>query len=336
MSEVQNTTGPVWVVGEQLDGRILDITYQLVGKARSLADGIGSKVEVLLLGDCAEAQGEVLFAAGADRVYLCQGADLGDYQSEAYSEIVVRQAHQNCPHIILIGSTYMGRELAPLVAARLETGLTAHCIDLVMGEDGVLVQKIPAYGGIISIVCPEKRPQMATVAAGVFPAPEMDYCRTGEIIWLEAPDGLSCRVETIETVRQESDCAAFETAATIVAGGAGACNSQGWERVSELAEVLNAGLGCTRPVVDEGRADLDRMIGQSGKMVTPELYVGVGLSGEQQHMVGIVGAKVMVAINSDSKAPVFEQVDYGIVDRCEDFLPVLIETIHRYRAGGKE
>ena len=232
---------------------------------------------------------------------------------------------------MLIGSTFMGRELAPLIAARLQTGLTAHCIDLVLDENQILEAKIPAYGGLLSIICPQKRPQMATIAQGVFPKPELDETRTGEMIPLEVAVDTPRRIQTLEVVREAADGVELESAPVVVAGGAGAGDPEGWREIADLADALNAALGSTRPAVDEGWAELETMIGQSGKVVSPELYIGVGLSGEQQHMVGITNAQVMVAINNDAESPVFEQVDYGIVDDCREFVPTLIKKIKEYQ-----
>jgi electron transfer flavoprotein alpha subunit len=319
--------GPVWVIAEQIDGRLLTVSLQLVGRARQLADQLGTHVGAILLGDSVEDTARQLIAAGADQVYLGDAPHLAIYQPEAYTRLVVELAREHEPDILLLGSTSMGRELAPLVAARLETGLTAHCIDLLLNENGILEQQVPAYGGLISIICPERRPQMATVAKGVFPEPQLDKSRAGEIVHLDIPDGVFRQIQTLEIVREESKGVPLETASVVVAGGAGVGDAAGWQGIVELAHVLNAGLGSTRPVVDEGWADLETMIGQSGKMVSPTLYIGVALSGEQQHMVGITDAQVMIAVNNDEKAPVFEQVDFGIVDDCREFLPVLIERI---------
>ena len=183
----------------------------------------------------------------------------------------------------------------------------------------------------MSITCPEKRPQIATVARGVFRMPELDENRSGKIVPVESPKGVNIRMKTLEVVHKEPKGVPLESAPTVVAGGAGAGCIEGWKEIEALARVLNAALGSTRPAVDEGWAELESMIGQSGKMINPELYIGVGLSGELQHMVGIVDAKVMVAINNDAKSPVFEQVDYGIVDDCREFVPVLINKIKEYQ-----
>jgi electron transfer flavoprotein alpha subunit len=328
---MENTLGPVWVIAEQIDGRILAVSLQLIGHARKLADELGTFVEVVLLGDNMGGQAQQMFAAGADRVYLGNTPDLAFYQPELYTEIIVELAKERQPEIMLIGSTATGRELAPLVAARLETGLTAHCIDLVLDENKILEQRVPAYGGLLSITCPEKRPQMAVIARGVFPTPELDENRTGEIVPLDIPEEIPGRIQTLEIIREEPEGVPLESAPVVVAGGAGAGDLEGWRKIADLAKALNAALGCTRPAVDEGWAGLETMIGQSGRMVSPELYVGVGLSGELQHMVGIADAQVMVAINNDPHSPVFEQVDYGIVDDCREFVPVLLDKIKEYQ-----
>jgi electron transfer flavoprotein alpha subunit len=328
---MNNKNNPVWVIVDQIDCRILGVSFQLIGQARKLADTLQTSVEAVVLGDQLREQPQELIAAGADRVYIGNAPELSLYHPELFTEIIVRLAQEQKPEIVLLGSTSMGRELAPLVAARLETGLTAHCIDLVIDENRILEQKIPAYGGLLSIICPQKRPQMATVAGGVFPKPEPDPQRSGEVIQIETPNDRPQRIETLEVVREEQEGVPLESAPFIIAGGAGAGDAAGWQLIDDLAKSLNAALGCTRPAVDEGWADLETMIGQSGKMVSPECYIGVGLSGEQQHMVGVVGAQIMVAINNDAKSPVFDQVDLGIVDDCREFLPVLIAKIKEYR-----
>ena len=175
---------------------------------------------------------------------------------------------------------------------------------------------------------------MATVAQGVFPLPEMNQDRVVEIIKIEPPDRVTPRVEILEIVREETKGVDLESAHTVVAGGAGAGDCTGWKQIAELARVLNAGLGSTRPAVDAGWTGIETMIGQSGKMVKPDLYIGVGLSGEQQHMVGVIGAKVMVAINNDPKSLVFKRVDLGIIADCKEFIPVFIKKLNKYKSNG--
>jgi electron transfer flavoprotein alpha subunit len=322
---------PVWILAERDTKGLHSVSLELVGRGRVLADELNTSLEVLLLGEELEAFGLKLIATGADRVYLWDDDQLVHYQSERYVDLIVPLAIEKQPSIFLIGSTWVGIELAPLIAARLGTGLTAHCFDLLLTSDGLLDHRVPAYGGVLSILCPEKRPQMATVAQGVFPSPSFDEERTGEVEFLEMPKSFNAKIENIDFVFEELEGVPLETASFIVAGGAGAGDVQGWQQIVDLTSTLNAGLGSTRPAVDEGWAELETMIGQSGKIVNPEIYLGIGLSGEQQHLVGIVGAKIMIAINNNPKAPIFDQVDIGVVDDCREFIPVLLDRIRAYR-----
>jgi electron transfer flavoprotein alpha subunit len=319
----------VWVIAEQVKSDIPAVCLEITGQARKLADELRVPVEVVLLGNDISHRVDLLFSSGADVVHLGNAPEFDGYQSEIFMGSIVERAKEREPQIMLIGSTFMGRELAPLIAAKLGTGLTAHCIDLVLDDDGILEQQIPAYGGMMSIICPDKRPQIATIARGVFPMPTLDDPRTGEILPVEPPQGIKNRVQTLEVVHMEPKGLPLESAPVVIAGGAGAGSIEGWQEIEALAEALNAALGSTRPAVDEGWTELETMIGQSGRMVSPELYIGVGLSGELQHMVGIVGAKIMIAINNDAKSPVFEQVDYGIVEDCRVFLPALLNALNK-------
>jgi electron transfer flavoprotein alpha subunit len=328
---VKKKFGPVWVIAEQRDCEVELVSLQLLGKARELADELGVACEAVLLGHNLGDAAQELFAVGAERVFVGESRALEFYQPTLYRDIISSLAEEYGPEIILIGSTFMGRELAPLVAARLKTGLAAHCTGLHFDKDRNLEQQIPAYGGLMSIICPEKRPQMATVAKGVFKAPQGERRREGTIVSVPVPESTHLPVETMEIVRESSSGIPLEDARVVVSGGAGVGSPEGWETARQLAETIDAALGCTRPVVDEGWAPLDTMIGQSGKMVSPEVYIGVGLSGEQQHMVGVTGARLMVAINNDPKSVVFQQVDLGIVENCQDFLPVLMAKIKAHR-----
>jgi electron transfer flavoprotein alpha subunit len=323
--------GPVWVIAEQNDCVLEVASLQLLGKARELADELGVACEAVLLGHNTGEAARELIAVGADRVLLGEDRTLELYQPILYADTICSLAEKHRPEIILIGSTFMGRELAPLVAARLRTGLAAHCTGLRLDRNKNLEHQIPAYGGLMSIVCPEKRPQMATVAKGVFKTPEKDNRREGQVVRTQVPSRADLPVRTLEIVREASPGIQLEDAHVIVSGGAGAGSPKGWETLKKFAEILGAALGCTRPVADEGWAPLDTMIGQSGRMVSPEVYIGVGLSGEQQHMVGIIGAKLMVAINNNPKSPIFQQVDIGVVEDCQEFLPLLIGRIKAHR-----
>lgn len=324
-------TGDVWVIAEQHKDHLQPVSLQLIGKARQLADELGTRVDAILLGKDLDVCIQNLVAAGADGVHFGDFGILSSYNADLFSDIVVNLVEANHPEILLIGSTSMGRELAPIVAARMGTGLTAHCIDLVLNNEGILEQIIPAYGGMITIVCPERRPQMATVMQGAFPDPVLDLSRSGDIFPIHIPKDFSFRINTLEIVDEEFQDVHLETAPVVVAGGAGVGDVEGWNSLVELAELLKAALGSTRPAVDVGWAKLETMIGQSGKFVTPKVYIGVALSGELQHMVGIHDAELMIAINNNPKAPVFKQVDYGIVEDCRIFIPLLVEKLKKVR-----
>jgi electron transfer flavoprotein alpha subunit len=324
---MENEIGSIWVVADQFDNKISPVTFQLLGQARKLADELNKTVACVLFGHEIDSLADALFWSGADIVYKIQSSELKFYQQAIYTDTIVELAKEKQPDMMFLGSTAVGRELAPLVAADLKTGLSAHCIDLCLDEKGVLEQKIPAYGGLMTIVCPEARPQMATCAQGVFSTPKMDEKRSGITIEIAVCNSSSDRCQTLDIVQEPVEGLPIETASSVVAGGAGAGDKHGWDLVKSFSQAINAALGCTRPAVDEGWAELDTMIGQSGKMINPDLYFGVGLSGELQHMVGIMDAKLMIAINNDEKSPVFEQVDYGVIEDCREFLPVLIEKI---------
>lgn len=325
---MENKNGPVWVIADIEAGTAHRVTVQLIGKARELAGKLKTNVEVVILGaNLDDSLTAPFFAAGADRIFAGDSSVFSVYNSDTYSEVIADLSRKYQPEIILTGSTDIGRELAPIVAAKLETGITAHCIDLLINQENILEMIIPAYGGLITIVCPEKRPQMATVASGVFEAPELTCRPAGEVLMVSSSPKLYHRIKTVKVVKKLAGTMQLDSAAIVVAGGAGAKDIKGWKLISDLSGALNAGLGSTRPAVDEGWIGIETMIGQSGRMVSPKLYIGVGISGDQQHMVGISGAIIMVAVNNDKNSPIFRQVDYGVVEDCRNFIPILIDTL---------
>jgi electron transfer flavoprotein alpha subunit len=235
---------------------------------------------------------------------------------------------------MLFGATSLGMELAPRLAARLSTGLSAHCIDLQLAENGDLLQMVPGWGGgvVATIRCPQLRPQMATVMPGVMKKIQPSE-RTGRVIALDVGDGLNdSGPKVLEVHRDEPQTLPLEVAEVVVAGGWGLGGPEGWKLVEDLAQLLGGAVGATRPPVDEGWVAEDQMIGQSGKTVRPRLYIGVGISGMSHHVVGMDGSEVVVAINSDPKAPIFEVADICIVGDYREIIPPLLEEI-RHRLG---
>lgn len=315
------------------DGPVAVGSLELVGKARRLADKLDTIVGAFLMGRGVGRAADDLISYGADRVFVADDDRLAEPDPEIATALLCSVVSEHLPDIVLGTSTTFGQEVLARAAARLSTGLAAHCCDLDIGEDGLLIQKIPAFGGTAEIVCPERRPQMATVAPGIFRRPEPDYSRGGEAVPLDVGpvyEVLGDRVyKVLRTVTKERRGIALEEAERVVAGGMGIGGKEGWKLVEELASCLGAAVGATRPPVDEGWVDPEVMIGQSGKSVRPKLYIGIGISGEQQHVVGIRGAEVVVAINSDPKAPIFGMADYGIVGDYKAIVPRLIRAISK-------
>ena len=324
----------IWVFIEQRGGVMHDVGLELLGKARELAAAAGSAVTALLLGDNVAPLTSRVIAHGADAVLLAEHPDLEPYRLLPYTAILAKACRQHQPSILLFGATSLGVELAPRLAARLNTGLSAHCIDLQWDADGILLQMVPGWGGgvVATIRCPQHRPQMATVMPGVMkkmsPSP-----RPGRVITLAVGNDLDdSGPKVLEVQREEPQALPLEAAEVVVAGGWGLGGPESWNLVEELAELLGGAVGATRPPVDEGWARDTQMIGQSGKTVRPSLYIGVGISGRSHHVVGMDGSELVVAINSDPKAPLFELADICIVGDFREILPPLLEEI-RHRRG---
>lgn len=325
----------LWVFMEQR-GRVLhDVGFELLGKARDLARDAGREVCGLLLGSGIAGLTDQLFLHGAQRVIVAQDDRFEPYRLMPYVSLLERLCRERNPDAVLFGATSMGVELAPRLAARLRTGLSAHCIDLNMDEDGNLLQMVPGWGGgvVATIKCPDHRPQMATVMPGVFKKKSYPDGK-GEVLTYDPGDDLETSgPRVLEVHREEPRGVPLDKAEVVVSGGWGIGGQEGWGLVEELAEVLCGAVGATRPPVDEGWAGEDQMIGQSGKVVRPRLYIGVGISGMMHHVVGMDESGYIVAINTDPGAPIFEISDLSVVGDYRVILPALIEEIKKRRFG---
>jgi electron transfer flavoprotein alpha subunit len=321
----------VWIFAEHKDGHLHEVALELLNKGRELADQLETDLSAVLLGYQVEGFAPQLSACGADRVYLSDDPLLENYHNEAHVSVLERLIKTYHPEILLLGATMVGLDLAPSLAARMNTGLAAHCIDLELDREGHLVQIVPAVGVATAwkILCPEHYPQMATVRPGTFSVREVPDTRDSQIVAFPAeinPDQL--RMEILEQgPLYSAEDLQLENAKVAVAGGAGIGGIEGWQLIEQLAEVLGGMVGATRPAVDEGWASLSQMIGHSGKTVSPKLYLGVGISGDMLHMVGIKDAQVAIAINNDPKAPIFQEVDFGIVGDFRKIVPLLIREL---------
>lgn len=320
----------IWVYAEYRQGKVAQVSLELLGVGRALADKRGTSLSAVLL--CAEA-GDVpqqLIAAGADKVYVVADPALANFNDESYGAALENLARKYKPEVILAGATAIGRSFIPRVATSLNTGLTADCTQLAIGDDSHLQQTRPAFGGNImaTIMCPNHRPQMSTVRPMVFPAPVPDPSRSGEVVVEEIPAALlKSRTRVKETVLTEGEQLNLAEAEVVVSGGRGLENAEGFALVESLAQVLEGAVGASRAAVDNEWIDYPHQVGQTGKTVASKLYVACGISGAIQHVIGMKSSETIVAINRDPKAPIFDVADYGVVGDLFTLLPPLVEKL---------
>jgi len=319
----------VWVFAEQRNGKIASVSYELLGIGRRLSDELNVNLSAILFGS-SEKEAEELIRWGADKVYFCSDPIFERFNDEPYAKLLSSLINTYKPEIVLAGATPIGRSFIPRVAARIETGLTADCTSLsIEKETRNLLQVRPAFGGNImaSILCPNHRPQMATVRPRVMKRGEYREDKKGEIIHVKA-DNTSSRTRVIDTIKEVSDIAVnLQEASVIVSGGRGLGNPKGFELLKELAELLGGAIGSSRAAVDEGWIPYSHQIGQTGKTVCPKIYIACGISGAVQHLVGMQSSDVIVAINKNPDAPIFNVATYGIVGDLYEIIPLLIKKI---------
>jgi electron transfer flavoprotein alpha subunit len=308
------------------------IAFEILRKALDLAMTLGGQVSAVVIGkECREGAAE-LIAHGAGRVFIVEDPRLGLYQADAFTKILCRLVGELCPGIVLLGGTSVGADLAPAVAARLGTGLTAHCTDLhieaVDGRDQ-LVMVVPGWRGsmMVKIVCPEKRPVMATIRPGVLERGRPDPSRQGEIVAVSADiDEKDFRARTIEMVREAQE-SSLEGAAIIVSGGFGFYEAGGVALLGQLARAIGGATAGSRPACDAGWIPESRMIGQSGKNVSPDLFITIGASGAPHYTTGFAKSKLIVAIDKNPKALIFEIADFGVAADLREIIPALIDEL---------
>lgn len=327
----------VWVFAEQRAGMLTRVARQLVGKARELTDTLGAKAVAVLLGHNVDTLAQELIWCGADEVLVADHPLLERYRTDAYTKVFASLVQEKKPEIVLFGATHIGRDLAPRVAQRLHTGLTADCTGLDIDEsERLLLQTRPAFGGNImaTIACPRHRPQMATVRPGVMRALPEDKTHTGEITRVEvdlAETDLMTKI--LEIVKEGKHTVDLEEAKVIVTGGRGLGGPDGFKLIEQLAALLGGAVGASRATVDAGWISHDHQVGQTGKTVHPELYIACGVSGAIQHQAGMKDAKYIIAINKDPSAPIFQIADFGVVGDLYKVIPALIKEIEAATAG---
>jgi electron transfer flavoprotein alpha subunit len=325
----------VWVFAEQRRGELAPVTVELLGEARRLAESLQVKVAAVLLGNRVDHLPETLLSAGAHQVYVAEHPRLQDFLEETYAAALTELARKFQPEIILAGATYLGRAFIPRVAAALKTGLTADCTAFAIDPDQrLLLQTRPAFGGNIlaTIITPRTYPQMATARPGVFKPGAPAAEATGEVIRVEvAALENPPRGRFVGTVQEIKERIPLNAAKVIVAGGRGLKEAKHFKLLEELADLLGGAVGATRGAVDAGWIPYAHQIGQTGKTVSPHLYIAVGLSGAAQHLVGMQSSEVIVAINKDPQAPIFQLADVGLVGDLFEIVPALIQEIKKDR-----
>ena len=324
----------VYVIAEQFEGKLRNVSFELLGQGRKLADGIGDEVGAVLIGYNVKPLAQELIAHGAHKVYVYDDEKLANYNTTAYSKVLCDFFHEVKPNVFLVGATNIGRDLGPRVANSLKTGLTADCTGLSVDEDGkTIVWTRPALGGNImaEIICPDNRPQMGTVRPNVFKKPEANPSATGEVIEMEAKlSDADFMTKFVELIKMGGEGVKIEEADAIVAGGRGMNGAEPFVDggiLKELADVLGGAVGASRAAVDAGWIDALHQVGQTGKTVGPKLYIACAISGAIQHLAGMTGSDCIIAINKDEDAPIFKVCDYGIVGDAFEVVPKLTAAI---------
>lgn len=326
----------MWVIAEQGNGQLMNVTFELLGAAKELCAKLEEKCCAVLVTAAAGELPQQLIAAGADVVYVIEDAKYADYDTELYTDAICQLSKKYDPASIMFGATDDGRDLAPRVAARLHTGLCADCTALDVTDDKLVAWTRPALGGNIcaTIICDVNRPQMGTVRPKVFKPAELDNTRTGEVIAFTPEAGAVSRVELVKKEALSSENAVkIDEADMIAAGGRGFGSKEKFDVLEQLAALFeNSAVAGTRAAIDEGWLTHSQQVGQSGKSVTPHIYFACGISGAIQHLSGMKDSDIIIAINKDAEAPIFTVAHYGIVGDVNVILPKLIEKIKAYKA----
>ncbi len=327
----------VLIYGEVADGKLASVTLELLGIGRKLANDLGQELAAVLLGSGIGDAANEAALFGAAKVYVVDDPLLKDYQNDSYTAVLEKVCKEISPDILLLGQTVIGRDLAPRLAFRLGTGLALDCIDLAIDpETKLMLQTKPVYGGnaLAVYACEQTKPQMATIRVKAMEPALPDDSRKGEVISIPAElDPAALRARVLDRVKEEVVGIRLEDASTVVGGGRGIGGPEGFSQLGELAKVLGGAVGATRPPCDSGWVPAHLQVGLTGKMVAPDLYIGIGLSGSSQHLAGISGAKNVIAINKDPEANIFKVAQYGAVGDYKKVLPPFIEKCKELLSG---
>ena len=321
----------VWVFAEQREGKLTPVVIELMGEGKKLADEVGTYLGAVLCGKGVDGLAQELIRYGADRVFYCEDDLLEPFTTDSYAIAISRAIEEYKPEIVLYGATHIGRDLAPRIAAKVNTGLTADCTKLEIDpEDKKLMQTRPAFGGnlMATIVCPDHRPQMSTVRPGVMAKAEYDPKRTGEVVRMSisiAPEDLRTRVRDV--VKSLGETVSLTDAEFIVSGGKGIGGPEGFKLLRQLADKLGGSIGSSRACVDAGWIDHAYQVGQTGTTVKPKVYIACGISGAIQHLAGMQSSDTIIAINKNENAPIFGVADIGLVGDLYQIVPEIIAQL---------
>ena len=340
----------VFVFAQQVDNVISNIAYELIGKGKELAKDLGVEVTAVLVGSDVKGLADQLAEYGADKVIVVDDPELKEYRTEPYTHAIASVIKEFKPEIFLIGATAIGRDLRPRVCARIHTGLTADCTKLDIGDfpmnpvpgretkHNQLLMTRPAFGGntIATIACPDFRPQMATVRPGVMQKAPKEAGKKAVVT--EFNPGFTKNnkyVDILEVVKAVSNTVDIMDAKILVSGGRGVGSPENFKILDDLAEAIGGTVSCSRAVVDAGWKPKDLQVGQTGKTVRPNVYFAIGISGAIQHLAGMEESDIIVAINKDESAPIFDVADYGVVGDLNKIVPMLTEKIKEAKAAAK-
>ena len=340
----------VYVFAEQVDNKLSGIAFELLGKAKDLAADLNAEVAAVLIGSDVKGLADELAAYGADKVIVVDDPELKEYRTEPYAHALASVIEKYKPEIMLVGATAIGRDLGPTVSARVKTGLTADCTSLEIGDfplvaapgkeseqkHNQLLMTRPAFGGntIATIACPDNRPQMATVRPGVMQKIAPIAGAKANVVEFNPGFTPNNRyVEILNVVKAVKSTANIMEAKILVSGGRGVGSKENFKLLEDLAEVLGGTVSCSRAVVENGWLPVDLQVGQTGKTVRPQIYFAIGISGAIQHVAGMEDSDLIIAINKDETAPIFDVADYGIVGDLNKILPALTEKIKEAKAA---
>ncbi len=337
----------VFVFAQQVDNKLSGIALELVGKGKDLAKDLGTEVTAVLVGSGVADLANELAEYGADRIILVDDPELKEYRTEPYAHALAEVIKKYKPEIFLVGATAIGRDLGPRVSARIHTGLTADCTQLEIGDFPInpvpgkeqlhnqLLMTRPAFGGntIATIACPDFRPQMATVRPGVMQkAPRVEGAKANVEEFNPGFIPNNKYVEILEVVKSVVETADIMDAKILVSGGRGVGSAENFKLLDDLADAIGGTVSCSRAVVDSGWKSKDLQVGQTGKTVRPQVYFAIGISGAIQHLAGMEESDIIIAINKDETAPIFDVADYGIVGDLNKIVPMLTEKIRAAKA----